>query len=45
MAALGVARLKDASELRAAGANLVVNSLDEVAIEALVDGRLSRQPI
>jgi beta-phosphoglucomutase len=44
MAALGVARLKDASELRAAGANLVVTSLDDVAIDALVDGRLSRRP-
>jgi beta-phosphoglucomutase len=44
MAALGVARLKDASELRAAGADLVVTSLDEVAIDALVNGRLSRRP-
>jgi len=43
MAALGVARLNDASELRAAGADLVVTSLDEVAIDALVDGRLSRR--
>ena len=40
MAALGVARLKDASELRAAGADLVVTSLDDVAIDALADGRL-----
>ena len=44
MAALGVARLKDASELRAAGADLVVTILDEVAIDALGDGRLSRRP-
>jgi beta-phosphoglucomutase len=44
MAALGVARLKDACELRAAGADLVVTSLDEVAIDALVDGRLSCRP-
>jgi beta-phosphoglucomutase len=44
MMALGVARLNDASELRAAGADLVVTSLDEVAIDALVDGRLSRRP-
>ena len=43
MAALGVARLKDASELRAAGANLVVTSLDEVALDALAEGRLCRQ--
>ena len=41
MAALGVARLKDASELWAAGAHLVVTSLDDVAIDALVGGRLS----
>src|ERR1700678_4199793 len=40
MAALGVARLKDASELRAAGADLVVTSLDDVAVDALVGGRL-----
>ena len=37
-AALGVARLKDASELRAAGADLVVTSLDEVAMDALAPG-------
>jgi len=43
MAALGVARLEDASELRAAGADLVVTSLDDVAIDALVNGRLSRR--
>jgi beta-phosphoglucomutase len=43
MAALGVARLKDASELRAAGADLVVTSLDDVSIEALVHGRLCRR--
>jgi beta-phosphoglucomutase-like phosphatase (HAD superfamily) len=43
MAALGVARLKDASELRAAGADLVVRSLDDVAIDALINGRLSHR--
>jgi beta-phosphoglucomutase-like phosphatase (HAD superfamily) len=43
MMALGVARLKDVSELQAAGADLVVTSLDEVAIDALVDGRLSQR--
>ncbi len=44
MLALGVARLGDAESLRAAGADLVVTSLDEVAIDALADGRLcSRQ--
>jgi beta-phosphoglucomutase len=41
MAALGVARLKDTTELRSAGADLVVTSLDEVAIDALIEGRLS----
>lgn len=40
MAALGVARLGDAAQLRAAGADLVVTNLDEVAIIDLADGRL-----
>lgn len=40
MAALGVARLHDAAGLQAAGADLVVSSLDEVALDALADGRL-----
>jgi len=44
MVALGVARLEDASELRDAGADLVVTTLDEVAIDALVEGCLSRRP-
>ena len=44
MTGLGVAQLSDAVGLRAAGANLVVTSLDEVAIDALVGGRLCRQP-
>ena len=43
MAALGVARLKDASEFWAAGADLVVTSLDDVAFDALADGRLSHR--
>ncbi len=42
MSALGVARLEDAAGLWAAGADLVVTSLDEVSIAALADGRLSR---
>jgi len=33
MACIGVARLDDAEQLRAAGATLVVTSLDEVAFE------------
>ena len=44
MTALGVARLQDAAELRAAGADLVVTSLDEVAIDELADGRLCKRP-
>lgn len=43
MAALGVARLDDAGLLWAAGANLVVTSLDEIAIDELSKGRLCRQ--
>ena len=44
MTGLGVARLEDAAGLRAAGADLVVTSLDEVAIDALGGGRLCRRP-
>ena len=43
MAALGIARLDDAAGLRAAGADLVVTSLDEVAMDALAEGRLRRR--
>jgi beta-phosphoglucomutase-like phosphatase (HAD superfamily) len=43
MTALGVARLADAAGLRAAGADLVVTSLDEVAMDALAAGRLGRR--
>ena len=43
MAALGIARLDDAASLRAAGADLVVTSLDDVAIDALGGGRLCRR--
>ena len=44
MTALGVARFNDAASLEAAGANLVVTSLDDVALDALADGRLCRRP-
>ena len=44
MTALGVARLKDAALLRAAGADLVVTSLDEIETDQLADGRLCRRP-
>lgn len=40
MTALGVARHNDAASLRNAGANLVVTSLDEVAVDKLAHGRL-----
>jgi beta-phosphoglucomutase len=44
MAALGVARQHDADLLRAAGADLVVTSLDDVALDELAAGRLCRSP-
>jgi HAD superfamily hydrolase (TIGR01509 family) len=43
MTALGVARLEDAAGLRAAEADLVVTSLDDVAMDALAQGRLCRR--
>jgi len=43
MAALGVARLDDAKSLWAAGANLVVSSLDEIDLDQLSRGRLYRR--
>ncbi|QIE30022.1 Beta-phosphoglucomutase (plasmid) [Caballeronia sp. SBC1] len=43
MTGLGVARLHDAASLRAAGASLVVTSLDEVSIDELSKGRLCRR--
>lgn len=42
MFALGIARLGDADLLRAAGADLVVTSLDEVKVDELIGGRLCR---
>jgi beta-phosphoglucomutase len=44
MAGLGIARADDADALAAAHADLVVESLDDVDIEALGDGRLSKRP-
>jgi beta-phosphoglucomutase-like phosphatase (HAD superfamily) len=41
MKAVGVARHSDAAGLRAAGADLVVTSLDDVEVGALAGGRLS----
>lgn len=43
MAGLGVARLHDGALLRAASADLVVASLDDVDIDALAAGRLHRR--
>ncbi len=43
MAGLGVARHGDTALLRTAGADLIVTSLDEVAIDELADGRLCRR--
>jgi len=42
MAAIGVARLHDEALLEAAHADLVVTSLDQVAVEPLARGRLAR---
>jgi len=42
MAALGVARVHDQAVLSRAGADLVVTTLDEVAVDALGRGRLRR---
>lgn len=41
MAALGVARLGDEELLARAGADLVVTTLDDVALDALAEGRLA----
>ncbi len=43
MAALGVARLDDEALLLEAGADLVVTSLDDVALDALAKGRLGKR--
>jgi trehalose/maltose hydrolase-like predicted phosphorylase/beta-phosphoglucomutase-like phosphatase (HAD superfamily) len=43
MAALGVARLDDRDLLLGVGAGLVVPTLDDVALEALADGRLEER--
>ncbi len=44
MAALGVARVDDAEELTAAGADLVVTTLDDVDLDAFTEGRLAARP-
>jgi len=45
MAALGVARLDDRDLLIQAGADLVVSSLDDVSLPALVEGRLEERGV
>ncbi len=44
MAALAVARDDDAEPLAAAGADLVVSTLDDVALDTLAQGRLALRP-
>jgi len=44
MAALGIARLGDEALLRAAAADLVVTSLDQVDVAAITDGALRARP-
>jgi len=43
MIVLGVARLNDSAVLRAAGTDVVGTSLDEIAVDELAAGRLSRR--
>lgn len=45
MATLGVARLNDQALLNEAGADLVMTSLDDVAVNALSEARLDRATI
>ena len=44
MAALGIARADDAELLTAAGADLVVTTLDDVDLDALADRKLVTRP-
>jgi beta-phosphoglucomutase-like phosphatase (HAD superfamily) len=43
MAAIGIARFDDADMLAAAGADIVVETLDEVDLDALAGGRLAKR--
>jgi trehalose/maltose hydrolase-like predicted phosphorylase/beta-phosphoglucomutase-like phosphatase (HAD superfamily) len=43
MAAIGVARLDDREQLLAAGADLLVTTLDDVSLRALAEGRLEER--
>jgi beta-phosphoglucomutase len=42
LAALGLARAEDADILAAAGADLVVTTLDDVDLDGLSEGRLAK---
>ena len=44
MAAIGIARFDDADLLAAAGADIVVETLDEVDLDAVAEGRLATKP-
>ena len=44
MSSVGVARLGDAAPLRAAGADRVVTSLDEIDIDELLSAQMTRRP-
>ena len=44
MAAIGIARFDDADLLVSAGADIVVETLDQVDLDALAEGRLARTP-
>ena len=44
MAALGIARLGDEALLQAAGADLVLTSLDQLDVAAIADGALRTRP-
>lgn len=43
MAAIGIARFDDSALLEAAGADIVVETLDEVDLDALAEGRLTKK--
>ena len=43
MGAIGIARAEDADLLAAAGADIVVTSLDDVDLQCVADGKLARK--
>ena len=44
MRSVGVARLDDAAPLRAAGADYVVTSLDQIDVDELLGSPIARRP-